>query len=174
MLNSANTAGEKSCTDNEFNSNISINKVKINDIPKLVAIYREFMKHFEEIDPIFKQDSSYWKDRSEKDFKGDLDNKNRIYMLLKKNDIIIGFIDARINERPDNYVIKETGHIESIYIKPNYRKKGYGHLLINKAMDWFKEKKVKKFTLGVYPSDFQAKKFWKKMGFKEYLIMYKK
>jgi len=173
MLNSLNTAGEKSCADNEH-SNISTNKAEIDDVPGFIAIYKEFLEHFEDADPMYNQDSGYWKNRGEKDFKEDLDNKDRLYLLLKENAIIIGFIDARISKRPDDYVVKETGHIESVYIKPEHRKKGYGKLLIDKAMNWFKEKEVKRFTLGTYPSDISAKKFWEKMGFKEYLRMYRK
>ena len=174
MLNSSNTAGEKSCADDEPPPDVSVREAKVKDIPRLVRIYREFMAHFEELDPMFRQDSSYWTDRSKDNFSDDLNNKDKLYILIEENGNLVGFIDIRISRRPDDYIIKKTGHIESVYIRPEHRKKGYGKLLLDRAMEWFSLKKVNTFTIGTLPEDKAARSFWKKMGFKEYLVMYRK
>jgi len=153
----------------------NIRKATIKDVEELRNIYFEFMQGVAELDPFYKQDAEHWhSEESLHDIIKDLIKKNRRLFLLEIDGKAVGFIDIRIKKREEVYKIRKTGHIESIYIKPELRGKGYSKLLIEKATEWFKSKGLENFTVGTYAPDKKAREFWEKQGFKEYFVLYHK
>jgi ribosomal protein S18 acetylase RimI-like enzyme len=94
--------------------------------------------------------------------------KNQLLVLLDK-DRAIGFLAYHFN-----YV---SSYIDIIEIKPSHRRLGMGGVLVNNALDLFKNKGYKYAELKCSPES--SKTYWKRIGFKEYstldnsLIMYK-
>lgn len=87
---------------------------------------------------------------------------------------INGFINFEIKKRPDLYKIKEEGHINLLYVKDDYRKKGIGKALIEEVLKRFKERKLMFITVNTLALDKEANDFWKKRGFREYDTVYAK
>lgn len=82
--------------------------------------------------------------------------KGDIFVIAEIKNETIGF--SRISERDGSYWIEE------IYVRPNYRGKGYGRKLVE-----FLESVIKSRDISVYimvlPQDREAFKFWIKMGY---------
>ena len=57
------------------------------------------------------------------------------------------------------------GEIESIYVKPQYRRSGIGTSLMSRAIDWLDSKNVAQKTVGVVCGNEQAFDFYSQFGF---------
>lgn len=94
------------------------------------------------------------------------DNYNSNHLLPKTlvdNNKIIGHLILR-NPSTDKYVVR----FGFIIIDPSLRGKGYGKILLNKAIQFAKkELHVKEITLGVFGINKNAYSCYKSVGFKE-------
>lgn len=75
---------------------------------------------------------------------------------------IVGFITITLRERFPLYQIKKVGFISSLIISPKYRRKGIAQKLLDKAIKWFKKKKIKYFELDTAVKNTAASKFYEK------------
>ena len=87
----------------------------------------------------------------------DIDNNFDVFYIIEKNKEIIGTIGVK-NQR--------DGRISRMYIRKSERGKGYGRRLMEKALDFCKNKYNRLF-LTTYPQ-LNSYGFYKKMGFKEF------
>ncbi|MDF1615981.1 ribosomal protein S18-alanine N-acetyltransferase [Petrocella sp. FN5] len=81
------------------------------------------------------------------------------YLVMENEDEIIGYAGL--------WKIFDEGHITNIAVKKGFRNRGLGLLLMEQLMDHAKENQIKKLTLEVRCSNFQALKLYKKLGFAE-------
>ncbi len=84
-------------------------------------------------------------------------HKNKL-IVLTENNLSIGFLNFEISDRVVDIVIAE--------IKPEKRGLGNGKILIEKSIQWFKQKGV--FVLELYCSPISSEIIWKKLGFKNF------
>lgn len=90
-----------------------------------------------------------------------VDKKNKLWLLISENCAVIGTI-AILSQ--DEY----TAKIKRFYIHKNYRNRGWGERLFNKALFFCKRQKVKKIILNNDSLKMkQAYSFYIKHGFKE-------
>ena len=77
---------------------------------------------------------------------------------IKINDQIIGFSQYTIEQ--------DIGELEYLAILPEYRNKGYGKILMDKALKYFVTQPVKKINIRVVYGNDDAKRFYEKYGFR--------
>jgi len=63
-------------------------------------------------------------------------------------------------------IVEGVGEIESLYIKPDYRKSHIGKNLMEKSLDWIKLSGVKKILIKVAYGNEEVFSFYEKYGFK--------
>lgn len=96
-------------------------------------------------------------------------SKSGAFVLTLGNEIIgYLYVDA------GKYLGHQLGELHTIHIAKKYRGKGYSHLLMKKAMEYFKNKKVKEITLGTVISNKIAISLYHRYGFKDWRIRMKK
>ena len=59
----------------------------------------------------------------------------------------------------------KKGHIDAVYVAPEYRKKGYSKVLLDQAARSFRKHGLKKMDLDVFKYNSKALKAFKKAGF---------
>ncbi|MBR2909001.1 MAG: GNAT family N-acetyltransferase [Clostridia bacterium] len=103
-----------------------------------------------------------------KEFEEFLQDDNVCLLVKEVDGNLVGF--AHIELRFD-YVegceSSPVGYLEGIYIKPNYRNKGYAKELLVVAEKWAKGKGAKEFASDCELSNTESLKFHLKLGFKE-------
>ena len=62
-------------------------------------------------------------------------------------------------------IIKNTGEIDSLYVKPEYRKNRIGTKLIETSLDWIKSNNIKKIEINVAVGNEETFGFYSKFGF---------
>jgi [ribosomal protein S18]-alanine N-acetyltransferase len=87
-----------------------------------------------------------------------------------------GFLVAQENNRVVGYIIfwikfEDEGHIISIAVDKSYRRMQVGSKLVETSLNIFKKYNVKRIKLEVRVGNKGARKFYRKMGFKEEKIV---
>ncbi len=138
---------------------LEIKKVSEGDIGRLIEIYLESYKGLEEYAYTHPKDvGSYIRWLLKRDSEG--------VWKAEINGDTVGFIAVDSNwfsKREHNNV----GAIHEIVVLPDYRGRGIGSSLVRKALEYFKNKGLKKAELWVGDENEGAKKLYKKLGFKE-------
>lgn len=81
------------------------------------------------------------------------------YIIWEKNKRA-GYIDFEI-------LNENKGHISGIYIKPEFRKKGYAKKALNFVLKKLKKERCQSVYANIFPDNEAAKKFFKNRGFTE-------
>jgi ribosomal-protein-alanine N-acetyltransferase len=96
-------------------------------------------------------------------------NINQFYDELKFSFsiFIIAIVDDEISAYITAWKVAGELQINSIAVKPSYRKNGIGIKLINEAINLYTEIKPEKIVLEVAESNIEAISFYNKNGFKK-------
>jgi ribosomal-protein-alanine N-acetyltransferase len=90
------------------------------------------------------------------------------FIVAEENGQIAGYIMCRIEVGLSNYGfggLIRKGHVVSIAVLPQYRRKGVAHLLIRRALDGMQFYKAKQCFLEVRVTNDAAITLYKKLGF---------
>lgn len=151
----------------------TIRKASSKDAPKIKELYLQLMLRFEKMEPYFyAQDRNYWKTKANSRIREFMRKKDVLFLALEENKEMIGFTHLVIEKREQIFKLKKMGYIDAVYVKPEFRKKGYGKLLLQEAVKWFKKKGMNSYMIITSAKDKSANNYWKKRGFKEWEIKY--
>lgn len=141
--------------------NIDIRRATIADCHYLSLLKREIWETtYRGIYPDEKLDS-YDYIKNEEKFKNFVLDQNRELYVAVDNDILIGYIEFGIPFRP---FMNYTQEIGLFYIKKDYQKCGLGRRLFNLAVNYIKNTGADKFFISCHKYNFNAQKFYEKMG----------
>lgn len=98
-----------------------------------------------------------------------LDSSNLFY-IANLHGIDIGYIYARIIERPENPLMYswKTVYIEHISISGQYQRMGYGQRLLEKIYQLARENGIETIALDIWAFNKQSQSFFIKQGFDQY------
>lgn len=82
--------------------------------------------------------------------------------VAEKDNEILGFCRFCIFDNPVNSCI--DCEIREIYVMPNRKRIGIGSKLFNYTLNYFKHIGKKKLLLGCFKENYEARKFYEKMG----------
>lgn len=94
-----------------------------------------------------------------------LNDSNDVCFVAEDGDKLVGYIAASpkpIAHRKSKYI-----EIENLGVAQAYQRKGVGSLLMEKCLEWAKERGYEKVYLSSYFANTQAIDFYKKNGFSE-------
>ena len=95
----------------------------------------------------------------------ELNDPNVHYHFLCSDDKVIGFIKLNCLDSQTEVVPEENIELERIYLLNEYKGKGLGRKLIEKAIVVCQELHYKKLWLGVWKKNPNAVLFYERMGF---------
>jgi ribosomal protein S18 acetylase RimI-like enzyme len=93
-----------------------------------------------------------------------------LFYIASLEDVDIGYIFARIVERPENLMMYAWKYIyiEHISITPQYQRKGYGQQLLEEVTRYAKGQGIETIALDVWGFNQQSQSFFEKNGFEPY------
>ena len=86
------------------------------------------------------------------------------FLLARDSGAIAGFVSYWVAEEPAREGIR-SGYISDIYIKPGFRRCGYGTALVREVFRRLGESSVRSVQLSVYMENGGALEFWRAFGF---------
>ncbi|MEK6855667.1 MAG: GNAT family N-acetyltransferase [Nanoarchaeota archaeon] len=101
------------------------------------------------------------RDKIKKEFLNQISNKD-YFMFLKINNYIVAFIIASKIKN----VFKKFGYINDIFVKKEFRGRGFGQRLFKRFISDMEKESIKEFRLGVDIRNKYAIEMYKKLGFK--------
>lgn len=150
------------------NLDVSITELKIGDnFNELFELSKDFFYEYEEHNiEYFKIDKLNIND-IEDYFKRFIGDNSKIAYIAKKDNKIIGYITLYIKEQANFMEIKKIGEISGLMVNKKYRKKGIGNSLMDKAKEYFKNKRAEYYELFTAIKNKNAIKFYKNNGMEE-------
>lgn len=135
-----------------------IRKVEPKDLQTFVRLYKLSYKGLEEY--------AYVKDGDIKDYFRWLLKRDPEGFLLVESSDPVAFVACDTNwfSPLESRIL---GEIHEIFVHPDHRGKGIGSILLDKAIDYAKNKGRKLMGLWVGVKNFTAKEFYRKRGFTE-------
>lgn len=122
-----------------------------------IEIQKMTLADFEKIEKSLTLDfDDFW---SPNLLKSELMSENRIYLVAKQNEEIVGFAGGMLNF-PEMEIM-------NIVTKKTHRRKGIGKLLLEKLIEMAKEKSIQQIFLEVNEKNENARKLYEKLGFEE-------
>ncbi|MFX1316299.1 MAG: ribosomal protein S18-alanine N-acetyltransferase [Promethearchaeota archaeon] len=102
-------------------------------------------------------------------YKSILDNFPEAFLVATDNDNkVIGYVMWRVEKIPsiDSLRYVNKGHLVSIAVSEEYRRRGIGTTLLSNSMSAIKKHKINEFVLEVRVSNYIAIKLYEKFNFK--------
>ncbi|MGL4669648.1 MAG: GNAT family N-acetyltransferase [Methanobacteriaceae archaeon] len=128
-------------------------------IDEIKELWEELNQHHLEKSPNFKNHYKTFTFQMRKEKLNSYAEKGILFIIVAKiKDKKIGYCIASVKEN--------IGEIDSIYIKPNYRKRHIGTALIEKSLNWIKSKNVDKIIANITIGNNEVFNFYSKYGFK--------
>lgn len=103
-----------------------------------------------------------------------LRSKDEINLIAEMDGEIIGYASSEIIKNQSWVKHKRQGHLYNLYVKPKYQRKGIGKKLLEKSLEWFKQRAVKDIKILCYVKNTLAQKLYKKYGFTDYMKVLKR
>jgi len=100
-----------------------------------------------------------------------INNKDKIVFVAEdtQTKTIVGYISGWVEQKSPFYLNKEYGYLSNIYVNSTHRGQGISKMLINRLLDWFKQRNTKHIELSVDTKNPTAINAFEKHGFKEFL-----
>ncbi|MFH1971301.1 MAG: GNAT family N-acetyltransferase [Patescibacteria group bacterium] len=99
----------------------------------------------------------------------ELESDNSLFLIAEQERKPIGYLYAFVKDKP--YYLSNSGkycELEVIYIEEKARGKGIAKLLVDKCLDWTKEKHAQYINAGIYAGNITSQKTLLKQGFYNY------
>ena len=105
-------------------------------------------------------DRSAYQDSDINDISGTYSGRDNVFFVIEEKDKVIGTIGVK-KDAPESALIRR------FFVDTNYRKKGLGTMLLEKAVEFCKSKNYKEICFRATDRMRDAMKLMKKKGFKE-------
>lgn len=92
-------------------------------------------------------------------------NPLSIFYLLIDDGTLVGYMKISLPSAQTDFNDPDAMELERIYVKKTYKGRGYGQLMVEKAILMTKAQGLKSLWLGVWEDNTSAKKFYGKFGF---------
>ncbi len=136
-----------------------VERAREEDLDKLADLYTTSYKGLEEYAYTHPKDvKSYMRWLWDRDKEG--------ILVAKDRGEIVGFVAGDSNWFSKR-AQKNVGAIHEIVVHPDYRRKGVGRMLMEKVLEYFKDKGLETAELWVGDENLPAMEFYKGFGFKE-------
>ncbi|MHB8074718.1 GNAT family N-acetyltransferase [Desulfosporosinus fructosivorans] len=144
----------------------SIRKATKDDIPVLVRMRLMLQLHMETVNGRILKHNETWKNGLPRFYSDLVDNSNSLGLLVLDNEKeqAVGMTIGQLIEDRD-MEIQRYVKINDVWVEEDYRRKGICSLVVNKLMEFYKERGIKTFTLNYVINNLEAESTWKVLGF---------
>ena len=149
---------------------ISIRKATNEDLESIINLYMQLWQTEQIFDSNLK-DLYYSTKKSRKEFIKDI--KNNYFLLAIYENKIVGYLDGYYIKNKDAFKEK-MAYLDELSVENNYKKLGIGSKLIDAFTELCKKDKVKYIKLCAFENNIPAVSLYKKLGFEEYSVVYRK
>ncbi|MCL1065592.1 GNAT family N-acetyltransferase [Shewanella olleyana] len=145
--------------------NLKFRKATSQDIDLLKGLEQQVVQAERPFNSSIKSENAYYYDLES------LLTDDQSYILVGEIEgriIATGYVQIRSSKRSLNH--DKHGYLGFMYVAPEHRGHGINQLLIDKLVQWSKQRLVNDFYLDVYDDNEAAIRAYKKLGFSKTLV----
>jgi GNAT superfamily N-acetyltransferase len=143
------------------------------DIDDLMILWQEFMSFHLPYEPAF-----VLNDESTRDYRAHvenaLNNPTWYIAVAERSGVVVGFGSATIVEAGAVFGRRKYGYIDDVVVSERMRGQGTGQKLSEALMEWCKAQGAQEVQLRIVVNNLTAAKFWRHLGFSDYMLTLKK
>ena len=138
-----------------------IRRATIDDVVQVSNVYVTSMKNT--FHGIFSEGylSKLTPETSYRQWKKNIENPNNLVLILEDDREIVGMIVGSFVDQEGE--TSNQGNILAVYIKPDYKRNGYGKKLVGALFEEFKKRNITKCVAKVFKSNYDSG-FFEKVG----------
>ena len=99
--------------------------------------------------------------------KRELSDKDTIFLIAEINGVMVGFAKLKEKSREDCVSDSNPIELQRFYVSHEFHGKGIAQILMRECINEAKLKDYRTMWLGVWEFNFQAQRFYEKLGFKK-------
>ncbi len=104
----------------------------------------------------------------------DLASEDGVVFVATDGDEAVGTITGRIHTTLPIRVHRKQGNVSNLFVASHYRGRGVAAKLVRELLRWFRGEGIADVYLSVHCGNAPALKLFRKLGFQDYLIDFKK
>ena len=134
------------------------------DLDRIAALWIALTEHHSSVDPLFalRPEAGAEVRRLLTATLGDPDAAIFVY---ERDGDLLGFCTTRIDRAPAIQVEVERAEITDLMVRVNWRRRGVGRALVERALGWVKERGVERCEVRVASRNSEGQGFWRSVGF---------
>ncbi len=156
---------------------VVVRKAKLEDVPKIVEMWKEFMKYHDEVAT-----------KKERKLREHLRKRENAHLLFRRyveksarseNSVIhLAYVDGRlagysilhIKDNVPVFRIRKLGYMSDLFVREGFRGFGIASKLKEEAFRWFRRKGIRYVSIAVLKNNEYAHSIYRKWGFFDYKI----
>lgn len=159
---------------NSKQSDVIIRVALPEDVLEISKLWQMFMEYNAQFDYSFKVQDKIT-GRFARELQHRIDDPNYRLTVAEVDKELVGYSLSYVSKKPYFFKLGKFGFIGDLFVLEQHRRKGYGRLLVDDAVEFFKRKNINQIELLVADENINTVKFWEEMGYKTLLRwMYKK
>jgi ribosomal protein S18 acetylase RimI-like enzyme len=136
-------------------------------IPGIVGLWQEFIDYHGDIEPVYARTEDAAAKFEEYLRKLMASEDSQVLMALDRGEAVAYSI-AQVCKRPPMILQTQFGFISDLGVGSDYRRTGVGQKMLNKILEWFESRRIRRIELQVLSHNQAAVSFWTKHGFETF------
>lgn len=153
---------------------VTIREAQESELRYIASLWSRFMAFNAEFNESFKIKNKAMSIfiREMKERRGKRDSRLAVAELDGK---LAGFCYSYISVKPEYFSIQKFGFIGDLFVREEFRRRGIGRRLVEDALSFFHERRIRQIELLVAVKNENTIRFWENLGFDHLLTwMYKR
>lgn len=152
---------------------VHVRRATARDIKEILPVWGELAVHHAGLDPAFTP-SVDWPHEYGAYLRTLIGRDDALAVIARDGDELVGYAVGRITHLPPFFEHRRRGYIHDVYVRMPHRHRGIGRRLINEILAWCARQGVTVVELTVAANNQEGESFWRKLGFKTYMLQMKK
>ncbi len=148
---------------------MDIRRAREADIDALVAAWGELAAEHTAMDRAFAP-SGDWADQYGDYLSLLVRRSDGLLVVAVEDGEIAGIATGRLVNLPGFFETNRRGHIQDVYVRPRYRRRGAGRRMVREILTWMRRSRVALVELTVAMRNPDAVRFWEALGFETYML----
>jgi ribosomal protein S18 acetylase RimI-like enzyme len=155
-------------TEKAPNSAIKIRVALPEDVLSISKMWQEFMDYNARFDDSFEVKPKIV-GRFARELQERINDPSYRLTVAELGGELVGYCLSYVSKKPYFFRLGKFGFIGDLFVREEYRRQGYGRLLVEDVHDFFRRKKVEQVELLVAEGNVNTIRFWEKQGYKSLL-----
>lgn len=139
------------------------------DLDLLVELWLLMQKHMETSNPKIWRITEEGKNSLKERIEQMIADKDRKVFVVERGGDLLGFVYGQVSQRSE-YSPQSVGHISTIYVRKEFRRRGIGSRLLEELCQFFSSENVEDVTIRYVLGNEEAENFWSALRFEPIIV----